>query len=346
VNSLPGKQELLSFESRWLRRAGALAILGSLIFAIGVIVQQAGIDATDNDHEQLQQFHENGGQLIAGQVLQGFGFSLFAFPIYVLFRAAAGRTDRMRRAFLPLAVIGPPLFFIGAVVAAVGLKDAADQYVEERPAIERQARQEAAAPPADQGTTTEAPTTEGTTTEGTSTEAPSDAETPDERVDDALEERAEDLAGDSSAVQIGSGMRLTATLALVFAMVYVPLWAMRTGLLTRFWATLGMALGASLILVGILGLMGLVLWFAAIGLQLAGWWPGPRPPAWETGEAIPWQRPGQDLGPPPDRPPAGGGDAVEGSGREVSEQPLPEGHTDESGGETQDQRRKKRKRRQ
>jgi hypothetical protein len=361
VNSLPSKQELLAFQARWLRPAGIAAVLGSLMFAAGVVVQQAGLDATDNDFEQLQQVHDHSGQLIAGQAIQGFGFILFTPLIYVLFRAAAGRTERTRRSLLPLALIGPPIFFAGAVVASLGLKDAADQFVEERPAIERQARAEAAADQtnrpnqtgqgAKQGAGHNQPGAEGeiatsaTTTATTTTRGGNDTETTEERVDDALEERAEDLASDSSGVQVGSGLRLTATLALVFALVYVPLWAMRTGLLRRFWATLGMALGASLILVGLFGLMGLVLWFAAIGLQLAGWWPGARPPAWDAGEAVPWPKPGEPVGPPPSGPPGGPGGTVEGSGREVSEAPLPEDGPTEPTGETQGQRRKKRKRR-
>ena len=44
--------------------------------------------------------------------------------------------------------------------------------------------------------------------------------------------------------------------------------------------------------------MGLVLWFAAIGLQLAGWWPPPRPPAWEAGSRNPWLGPGEEPGGP------------------------------------------------
>lgn len=361
MNSLPSKQELLAFQSRWVRPAGILAILGSLLFAVGVVVQQVGLDATDTDYEQLQQFHDHGTKLVAGQAIQGFGFALFTFPIYVLFRAAAGRTERMRRSLMPLALLGPGLFFVGAVVASLGLKDAGDQFVEERPAIERQARQEATAGAESQAseqsqgkekatTGRQTPTTgmatgQTTTATGTATTGAQEGESADDRVEDALEDRAEDIAGESSGVQIGSGLRLTATLALVFALVYTPLWAMRTGLLSRFWATLGMALGASLILVGLFGLMGLVIWFAAIGLQLAGWWPGLRPPAWDAGEAVPWPRPGEDHGPPPGGPSAGSGDTVEGSGREVSEPRLPDSGPDQPTGEAQDQRRKKRKRR-
>jgi hypothetical protein len=101
-----------------------------------------------------------------------------------------------------------------------------------------------------------------------------------------------------------------------------------------------MALGVSLILLGPLGQIGLVMWFAVLGLILAGVWPGGRPPAWAAGVAIPWPKPGEEAGEQ--------GGPVEGSGREVSEPPLPdEGVAPEEGppGETPGQRRKKRKRR-
>jgi hypothetical protein len=128
-------------------------------------------------------------------------------------------------------------------------------------------------------------------------------------------------------------------------MVYTSLWCMRTGLLTRFWGTLGIALAAVLVLLPF-ALLLMVIWFAAIGLILIGVWPRPLPPAWESGEAIPWLRPGQS-------PPQAPGDAVEGSGREVSERPLPEPPPPDAPphpgspyeGETQGQRRKRKRRR-
>ena len=67
------------------------------------------------------------------------------------------------------------------------------------------------------------------------------------------------------------------------------LYAMRTGLLTRFWGSLGMALGA----VSFLFFQFTLLWFVYFGL-LAGR-PGARrsPPAWQQGEAEPWPTPGR-----------------------------------------------------
>ena len=73
-------------------------------------------------------------------------------------------------------------------------------------------------------------------------------------------------------------------------MLYTCLYAMRVGLLSRFWGSLGMALGvASLILAPEFALI----FFIYFGLLAVGKLPGGRPPAWDAGEAIPWPTPGE-----------------------------------------------------
>ncbi len=367
--TLPSKEVLLERERRWLRPAGILAIAGALIYAAGQVIPQIGLNSADTDAERLQQFHDHAGKFLVGQTLQGLGFACFAAPLLVLVQAAAGRTEKVRRGLVPFAFIGPILIAISSVVLGFGFNEAADSFVEKAPAAEQQARQQAEAeqaqgqggkPEGKQGATGTAATettgtgTTGTGTTGTGTTA--EPRTPDEAADDAREDLADDVIDDTGTLKAGAGLRLPAILSLVFGMVYIPLWSMRTGLLTRFWATLGMALGVSLILLGPLGQIGLVLWFAVVGLMLAGFAPGGRPPAWEAGVAIPWAKPGEDIGEP--------GRPVEGSGREVSEPPLPDaggaptgepratgepgaqpGEPESGSGETPGQRRKKRKRR-
>jgi hypothetical protein len=105
---------------------------------------------------------------------------------------------------------------------------------------------------------------------------------------------AKNLLSDSTFVNVALGLKTAGVLGLAFSMLYVSLWAMRTGLLTRFWGTLGMALGPSLLLLPF-GLYGVLLWFVAMGALIAGWWRGPRPPAWETGVEIPWPSPGEQI---------------------------------------------------
>ena len=105
-------------------------------------------------------------------------------------------------------------------------------------------------------------------------------------------------------------------LALVIAMIYTLLWAVRTGLVTRFFGTLGMALGASLILPPLAPLIVPILlaWFMYFGVMLAGRAPRGRPPAWDAGEAIPWPAPGSE---PLAAAGAGGGEVVEGDATEI-----------------------------
>ena len=99
----------------------------------------------------------------------------------------------------------------------------------------------------------------------------------------------EALTGETS-YSIFGGLQLAGLFGLVIGVVYTSLQAMRAGLLTRFVGTLGMALGAGFIFIGPLSLAIFVL---VISPLIAGFWPGPRPPAWETGEAIPWPKPGE-----------------------------------------------------
>ena len=73
---------------------------------------------------------------------------------------------------------------------------------------------------------------------------------------------------------------------------------MRTGLLTRFWGSLGMALGVAALLLLVQFTM---IWFIYFGLLLLGRLPGGRPPAWAAGEAIPWPTPGEKAGGKPGR---------------------------------------------
>lgn len=111
---------------------------------------------------------------------------------------------------------------------------------------------------------------------------------------------AEDLIQDQGTFDAAQGFTFAGTLGFVVAAVYTALQAMRAGLLTRFWGTLGMALGVSLLFLGFIGVLVFIL---ALGLLIVGAWPGGRPAAWEAGRAIPWPKPGEeppeeDAGPP------------------------------------------------
>ena len=111
-------------------------------------------------------------------------------------------------------------------------------------------------------------------------------------------EKVQDLADDkvtgASLTGLAIGFNLGGRLGLAITMVYTCLHALRTGLLTRFWASLGMALGVvSFIFLPFF--MFLLIWFVYLGLVISGRAPAGRPPAWEAGRAIPWPSPGEQM---------------------------------------------------
>ncbi len=161
-----------------------------------------------------------------------------------------------------------------------------------------------------------------------------------------VDQFAEDTLFDQSTWSIFTGLQLAGALGMIVAIVYTSLQAMRAGLLTRFLGTLGMALGVGFFL---LGTFALAIWAIAVSLLIAGWMRGPRPPAWDTGEAMPWPKAG-DPPPASDEEPARAED-FEGSGRELLEPPLdegpdpePEADADPNRPDRRDNRRKRKQR--
>jgi hypothetical protein len=125
-------------------------------------------------------------------------------------------------------------------------------------------------------------------------------------------EYAKDLVEDQSLIGVYQGVGLAGAIGFTFAVVYTSLWAMRVGLLTRFIGTLGMALGVAQLLIPFT-VAGLMLWMAWLGLIFINRVPGGRPPAWKTGEAIPWPKPGEA----PAEPSEPASDTVEGEATEL-----------------------------
>jgi hypothetical protein len=319
------KAAWLQRERRMLVPAGVVTLIGVVLFVASVFIQ-SGTGSSDTDLELLNQYQEHGSTLLLGDIVGGLGFLCFSAPLYVLFRAAQVRAYQVRGALVAFAFIGPVLLAIQSPVQTIALENAADKFAEEAPAATVPAGaekasagsgQDAAGKGAGGGSTTaeqEAPAgakagevTTTPTTEGGSTTTTKPAGGGDE--DTAEENRAGDVLSDSGLVQFSRALIFPGLLGLVFALVYIPMWSMRVGLITRFWGTLGMALGVSLLLLPFAQLA-VVLWFTAMAVLLLGRWPGGRPPAWDAGVAIPWLKPGDEAA-------ADGDDAVEGQGREI-----------------------------
>jgi hypothetical protein len=100
---------------------------------------------------------------------------------------------------------------------------------------------------------------------------------------------AQDVISDSSLRQFVAGFYIAGALSFAFALAYSCFNAMRVGLLTRFWGSLGAALGVA----SIIFFQYTLLWIAYLGLLIGGWTPRGRPPAWGAGEAVPWPTPGE-----------------------------------------------------
>jgi hypothetical protein len=127
-------------------------------------------------------------------------------------------------------------------------------------------------------------------------------------------EYAEDLIRDQTTFGIAQGLSFAGVLGFVVGVIYTALWAMRVGLVTRFFGTFGMALGASLVLLAqAFSLLALMIWMVWLGLIYLDKVPRGRPPAWDAGEAIPWPKPGEQ----PDEQPADAPEVVEGEATEL-----------------------------
>lgn len=136
-----------------------------------------------------------------------------------------------------------------------------------------------------------------------------------------VDDEAREVYLDQGPASVASGLEFAGRLGLTFMMIYLSLNAMRSGVMTRFWGTLGMALGVGVIL---LGPPALLAFFLAISLMVARFWPGGLPPAWDAGRAIPWPKPGEEQAAavPPSEEPARPED-FEGSASELtSERPV------------------------
>jgi hypothetical protein len=106
-----------------------------------------------------------------------------------------------------------------------------------------------------------------------------------------MDDVAQSTIDDSAWRNLAAGFGIAGALGFAVAMAYTALHAMRVGLLTRLWGSLGVALGVASIVFPQYAL----LWFVYLGLLIGAWLPLRRPPAWETGEAIPWPTPGERM---------------------------------------------------
>jgi hypothetical protein len=277
------KAQVLARERSWATRAGAAAILGSVLALVGFVLLRAALSGSAN-FEGLEEAHEHSSTVWLSGILTLIGSALLVGPLLYLFNAARARSTQMRQQLVGVVVLGPLLLGIGGVMLAAGTQEAANNYLE--------------------GKSKSTLTASEANKECKEDEEKKGAKAFGEEFEAAggktglqaceakkqNEDRASNSIKDSTLVSLAQFFGLAGGLALVIGLLYTCQRAMRVGLLTRFWGSLGMAVGVAA-LIGFSPIM--FLWFIYLGLLIAGWLPGSRPAAWEAGEAVPWTTPGQ-----------------------------------------------------
>jgi hypothetical protein len=268
-------------ESRW-----ALPVALGTFLAVALMIAAAFVNSVSGtgDAEMLRSVDAHSGSVTAAGLLQAIAFALLALPLVYLFRAVRARSERVRSQLIGLVVVAP-LFLALSTGLSIGARhEAADLFVngEAKSTLSRaEAREECVSDRKGEGGKAFG---EGFEPEGGETPL---AACERQKIED---DRASNAIGEASLASVVSGLGIAGGLGFAVTLFYCCLWAMRTGLLSRFWGSLGMALG-------IAALLGLILftliWFLYFGLLALGWLPGGRPPAWEAGEAIPWPTPGE-----------------------------------------------------
>jgi hypothetical protein len=275
------KEATLAWEERWARPVGlaTLASVGLLIASVVVIASIGG----GGEAESLRSVHENSSTVTLSGILQAAAFALLIAPLVYLFRAASARAPSMRRQFIGLVIAAPIFLCVASLLNVASANDAASDFVAGRSTTSlsvKEATRECRSDRKDDATAFK----DEYGSSGEAAPLVRCAET--KRADD----RAKNAISDASARPIAEALRIGGGLGLAFSLAYGCLFAMRVGLLSRFWGSLGIALGVA----AALGLFQFsLLWFIYFGLLALGWLPGGRPPAWAAGEAVPWPTPGE-----------------------------------------------------
>jgi hypothetical protein len=357
-----GRQRIIERERRWALPAALAALFALVLYVASFIIDQsANLNTGASEALQLRSLDDHSGTVILASIVRAAAFALLPVPMLYLFRAAQARNPRVQSVMVGFIFIGPLLFAVQGVVQGVGASQAASDFVKlEQQAPERsrpyaQFQRQLKRDPGsiDKVTIYTGPNAlEVQQANGTfytvkyppkaESEIPSQLDSANPSVSHETDTegapgdaRATHVTDNASALQVSQAVLFPAVLGLVVMMIYVPLQAQRAGLLTRFFGSLGMALGASMILILPVALLGVLVWMGYLGLLFVGRVPGGRPPAWETGEAVPWPRPGEQ---PVSEPQPGG--TVEGEATEVHP------GQDSSSGSRRSTRAKKRKRKQ
>jgi hypothetical protein len=278
-----GKQRVLEWERRWRVPVGIAALLAVILLIVSNAVGQEV--SAEHAAESMRLVNQDHGSVALSSILQAAGFLFLGLPLFYLFRAARARSERVRPQMVGLILVAP-LFLAVASGLSIGARtEAADQFVAGEAKLEltaKEAKEECESDRKDEGAK-----------DFRNEFEPRKGETPIAACErqKSEDDEAENAAREASLASVANGLGLAGGLALVVAFLYTSLWAMRVGLLSRFWGSLGMVAGIAFLL-GPLFVVTMA-WLIYFALLSFGKVPGGRPPAWEAGEAVPWPTPGE-----------------------------------------------------
>lgn len=276
------KQDVVAWEARWSTPVAVATFLAVvLLVASGLLSEVSG----DGNAAILRSTDAHSGSVTLTGLLQAVGFALLSAPLLYLFRAVRARSPRVRSQLIGLVVAAPLFLALSTGLASGARNEAASQFVagEAKSTLSpKEANERCVSERQDKGAKAF-----GEEYEAKRGETPL-AACEDRKIED---EEAENASKEASLTPIASGLGVAGGLGFVVALFYCGMWAMRTGVLTRFWASIGMAGGIAFLL-GPLFFIALI-WFIYFGLLVIGKVPGGRPPAWAAGEAIPWPTAGE-----------------------------------------------------
>lgn len=245
------KAGVLAWEERWSRPVALATFASILLIVAAIVVASQGVGGGSGESELLRNVDAHRSAQLLSSILQAFGVGLLAAPLYYLFRAAKARSEKMRGQLVGVVIAAPLFLAVLAILGGVSTLHAASDFVaNEVPRL---------------------------TAKGVALGS------------DRANEAANDTITEAPLRPLAAGFGLGGQIGFVAAMVYTSLYAMRTGLLTRFWGSAGIALGA----VSFIFFQFTLLWFIYLGALLMGWVPGGKPPAWTSGEPEPWPTPGE-----------------------------------------------------
>ena len=322
------REQTLAREKKFALPVGLAAIAGVALILATFGDSAAAVRTSEGIADRLREVDADSGAIMLASLLQAVGWLLLAAPLIYLFKAAQVRAPRVRAGLIGLVVVAPLFLAVGSVLSAVAVTGAASDFVA-TPASEYSKcieDKQAGSGPTDgrAGTTGAAGATGEQGSQGgeglTRAEATAECE----------DEAARELRTATSLAGFETGFGLAGLLGFTIAVVYTSLWGLRTGLLPRFWGSLGIALGAVFVFFTLFTLV----WFVYLGFLLAGWVPGGRPPAWASGQAEPWPKGGSLFGGRPAEEEAAApdldGEVIEGEAEEMPEAgELPSGEPPE-----------------